>query len=161
MSANRVSQLPVVRRLTGLRSSRRLLRGLILGPLLACAAVAFFAAPALAAFPGVLGQGVSSVTPFEAHLEATVNAGEEPAGETTGCHFEYGETIITEHKVPCEQGTPPGSLEGGEQGVGVTVKGLKIENALSLPDRFEKRHGRSRRHERIHDADLGSTDRGR
>ena len=58
-------------------------------------------------------------------LEATVNAGEEAAGETTECHFQYGKTSVIEHTVACEQGTPPGTLEGGEQGVAATVKGLK------------------------------------
>jgi hypothetical protein len=102
-------------------SARRLILPVLVTAL---GALALTAAPALAAFPGVLGQSVPSVTPFEAHLEATVNAGEEPAGETTECHFEYGEAVITEHKVPCEQGTLPGSLEGGEQGVSANATGL-------------------------------------
>jgi len=57
----------------------------------------------------------------EVRLNATVNA----SNEATECHFQYGETSVTEHEVLCEQGTPPGTLEGGEQGVAVTVPGLK------------------------------------
>jgi hypothetical protein len=80
--------------------------------------LAFTAAPALAAAPEALSEGVSAVTPYEAHLEAIVNAGEE----TTQCHFEYGKTSVSEHKVECEQGN---ALEGGEQGVGFTATGLE------------------------------------
>ncbi len=78
----------------------------------------FATAPALAAAPEVLSEGVSSVTPYEAHLEAMVNAGDE----TMECRFEYGETSVAEHKAGCEQGN---ALEGGEQGVGKTVTGLE------------------------------------
>jgi hypothetical protein len=78
----------------------------------------FGASAALAAgAPSVVGEGVSSITPFEAHLEATVNAGEE----ATECHFQYGKTSVTEHEVLCEGQLP---LAGGEQGVGLTIKGL-------------------------------------
>jgi hypothetical protein len=84
-------------------------------------ALAFAAAPALAAAPAVVSQSVPSFTPYEARLEATVNAGEEAAGKTTECSFEYGVGSISEHKVPCEQGTPAGTLEGGEQGVSLNV----------------------------------------
>jgi hypothetical protein len=79
----------------------------------------FAGAPALAAAPEVLSEGVSSITPYEAHLEATVNAGEE----TTKCHFQYGTTSITEHEAACE---PSETLEGGEQGVGLAVGGLDL-----------------------------------
>ncbi len=50
-------------------------------------------------------------------MEAFVNAGEEP----TECHFQYGTTSVTEIDLPCEQAT----IEGGEQGVGLTVTGLQ------------------------------------
>jgi hypothetical protein len=95
--------------------------------LTAVAALAFSAAPALAAAPSVLSESTSPTAKpsEEARLEATVNAGEEAAPETTECHFQYGETSVSEHTVACEQGTPPGTLEGGEQGVAVTVNGLK------------------------------------
>ena len=82
----------------------------------------FAGAPALAAAPEVKGESVPSVTPFEARLEGVVNAGEEPTGKTTECHFQYGETSVTEHESECEQGN---ALEGGEQIVGVTVTGLE------------------------------------
>jgi phosphodiesterase/alkaline phosphatase D-like protein len=85
--------------------------------------LALASAPAFAAAPAVQGESSSSVTPFEAHLEATVNAGEE----TTECHFQYGEISVSEHEVPCEQGTPPGTLEGGEQGVSANATGLKAK----------------------------------
>ena len=58
-----------------------------------------------------------SITPYEARLEAVVNAGEE----VTECHFEYGKTSVTEHKEECEQGN---ALGGGEQGVSKNVTGL-------------------------------------
>jgi hypothetical protein len=74
-------------------------------------------ATAFAAAPEVLSEGVSAITPFEAHLEATVNAGEE----STECSFEYGKITVSEHEVACEQGA---TIEGGEQGVGVAITGL-------------------------------------
>ena len=82
-----------------------------------------FSAPALAAAPSVGGEGVAFVSPFEARLEATVNAGEEPAGQKTECHVQYGTTSVIEHIVACEQAT----IEGGEQGIEVTLKGLAKE----------------------------------
>jgi hypothetical protein len=91
------------------------------------AILAFAATPALAAAPEVASRSVAGVTTFGARLEATVNAGEEAAPETTECHFQYGETAVSEHTVACEQGTPEGTLEGGEQGVSVTVKGLQAD----------------------------------
>jgi hypothetical protein len=57
----------------------------------------------------------------EVSLNATVNA----SNEATECNFQYGEVSVSEHTVACEQGTPPGTLEGGEQGVAVTVTDLK------------------------------------
>jgi hypothetical protein len=79
----------------------------------------FAGPPALAAAPEVQGESVPDVTPFEARLEAVVNAGEE----STECHFQYGKTTVSEHEVLCEQG----ALGGGEQGVGVTVTSLQPE----------------------------------
>lgn len=98
-----------VRRLTtaGLATLGLLAGGLVLA-----------SAPALAAVPTVVSQSVPSIAPYEVRLEATVNAGEEPAGQTTECHFEYGKTSVTENKVECEQGN---ALEGGEQGVSLNV----------------------------------------
>jgi hypothetical protein len=81
----------------------------------------FAAVPVLAATPVVVSEGVSGVTPFEVHLEATVNAGEEPTGKTTECHFQYGKTSVSEHEISCEQG----ALEGGEQGVSAKASGLQ------------------------------------
>ena len=83
-----------------------------------------FGAPVvLAAAPVVQSESASAVTPVEERLEATVKAAENstPGEEPTECRFEYGETSVSEHKVNCEQGN---ALEGGEQGVGVTVAGL-------------------------------------
>jgi hypothetical protein len=79
---------------------------------------------ALAAAPEVVSQSTSPTAKptAEARLEANVNAGEEAAGVTTECHFQYGKTVVTEHTEECEQGN---ALEGGEQGVAVTVKGLQ------------------------------------
>jgi hypothetical protein len=93
-------------------------------PALVLAALAFTAAPALAAAPTVLRESTSPTAKptEEARLEATVNAGEEAAGITTECHFEYGKTSVTEHSEVCEQGN---ALEGGELGVAVTVKALQ------------------------------------
>jgi hypothetical protein len=80
-------------------------------------ALALTATPALAAAPTVVSQSVPSVTPYEARLEATVNAGEE----STKCEFQYGKTTVTENEKECEQGNPAGTLEGGEQGVSLNV----------------------------------------
>jgi hypothetical protein len=67
--------------------------------------------------PTVTVPTAAVLTPFEARLEGVVN----PNNETTSCEFEYGTGSVTENKVACEQP----SLEGfGEQGVGLTVKGL-------------------------------------
>ena len=70
----------------------------------------------LAAKPGVHGLA-ASVKPTGARLEATVNPNDEPSE----CHFEYGPTSVSEHRVACE----PATLEGfGEDAVGVGVAGL-------------------------------------
>jgi WD40-like Beta Propeller Repeat len=53
--------------------------------------------------------------------EARLNAAVNPSNETTECHFQYGTASVGEHVVPCEQAT----IEGGEQGVAVTVTSLK------------------------------------
>jgi phosphodiesterase/alkaline phosphatase D-like protein len=84
----------------------------------------FAGAPALAAAPTVVSESVLSVTPFEARLEATARAAENPTPgeEPTECHFEYGKTSVGEHKEECEQGN---ALEGGEQDVSKTVTGLE------------------------------------
>jgi phosphodiesterase/alkaline phosphatase D-like protein len=77
-------------------------------------------APALAAAPAVEGESVPYITPFEARLEGVVNAGEE----STECYFQYGKTSVSENPlVSCEQAI----VEGGEQGVGLTVKGLQAK----------------------------------
>jgi hypothetical protein len=68
--------------------------------------------------PKAISISASGATPYEAHLEATVDAGEE----TTECHFLYGKTSTTEHEEECEQGD---ALEGGEQSVGRTITGLE------------------------------------
>jgi hypothetical protein len=100
-----------------------------------------FAAPALAAAPAVLGESVSGVTPFEAHLEAVVNAGEE----TSECHFQWGTASVGEHEEECEQGN---ALGGGEQGVGRTITGLEqatyhyrviVKNATGVAEGAEER----------------------
>jgi len=82
-----------------------------------------FTGTALAAAPTVVSEFTSPTAKpsEEANLEATVNPGEEPAGETTECHFQYGKTSVTEHEEECAQGN---ALEGGELGVSVNVKGL-------------------------------------
>jgi phosphodiesterase/alkaline phosphatase D-like protein len=103
-----------------MRARRLTMTGLVTLGVLAGGSLAV-SAPAFAAAPTVVSQSVPSITPYEARLEATVNAGEQPAGRTTECNFEYGAGSISEHKVPCEQGTPPGTLEGGEQGVSLNV----------------------------------------
>jgi len=92
------------------------------GLVLAC--LAFTVAPALAATPIILTESTSPTAKpsEEVRLEATVNAGEEAAPKATECHFQYGKTSVTEHEEVCEQGN---ALEGGEQGVAVTVAGLQ------------------------------------
>jgi len=107
--------------------ARRMVLLLLAGTL---GALVFMSAPALAAAPSVSSEYTSSpATPsVEARLEATVNAGEEAAGITTECHFQYGASSVTEHEDVCEQGN---TLEGGEQGVAVTVKGLTAGTTYS------------------------------
>ncbi len=86
------------------------------------AALAFSAAPALAAAPVVVSEFTSptALPSGEANLEAAVN----PENEQTECHFQYGETVVSEHEVACT--VPAGGIaEGGEQRASVNVKGLK------------------------------------
>jgi hypothetical protein len=93
-------------------------RRLTLAVLATLGLVACSAAPALAAeAPAVLSESAPSPKAEEARLEAFVNAGEEAAE----CHFQYGKASVSEQEVPCEQAI----IEGGEQGVGVTVTGLE------------------------------------
>ncbi|MGH2853469.1 MAG: hypothetical protein ACRDLF_04665 [Solirubrobacteraceae bacterium] len=69
--------------------------------------------------PIVNREGASGITPFEARLEGALN----PDDQLTECHFQYGETAVSEHEVGCE----PESLEGfGEQSVAKTVTGLAL-----------------------------------
>ena len=72
----------------------------------------------LAEKPLVVNQSTSGVTPFEARLEATVNA----ENQSTTCEFQYGTdpSLATSTPVPCEQA----SFEGGEQGIDLPVSGL-------------------------------------
>ena len=85
--------------------------------LMACSA-----APALAAeAPAILSESAPSPKAEEARLEALVN----PNNQSTECHFQYGEATVTENEVACEQPT----IEGGEQGVGLTIATLK-QNTL-------------------------------
>ncbi len=67
--------------------------------------------------PSILSESASSPKAEEARLEAVVN----PHNETTECHFQYGEAIVREHEVECEEGN---ALGGEEQGVAVNVSGL-------------------------------------
>jgi hypothetical protein len=57
----------------------------------------------------------------EARLEGVVN----PNNQVTECHFQYGESSVSEHEAPCE----PELLKGfGEQNVAVVVGGLQPGN---------------------------------
>ena len=82
----------------------------------ALAVLALTAVPALAAAPKVLSESAPFANASEARLEGVVN----PESEVTECHFQYGKTLVSENEVQCEQSV----IEGGEQGVGVTVLGL-------------------------------------
>src|SRR5580692_6007154 len=104
-----------------MRTHKSVLRRVMTVGVMVCGLL-FVAVPAaLAAAPKALSVSVPSVTPFEARLEGVVNAGEEPAGVQTECHFQYGTVSVTEHEVACE---PAETLEGGEQGVAITATGL-------------------------------------
>jgi hypothetical protein len=70
-----------------------------------------------AAPPSVISESAPTPKADEARLKAVV----DPNNESTECHFQYGEASVAEHSEECEQGN---SLEGGEQGVGLTVPGL-------------------------------------
>lgn len=73
----------------------------------------------LAIKPTVVSESVPFVTPFEARLEGIVN----PNNQLTTCEFQYGAepSLVTSTTVPCEQA----SIEGGEQGIGLTIGGLE------------------------------------
>jgi hypothetical protein len=77
--------------------------------------------------PTVIGESVTGIRAKEVELEAVVN----PSNESTECHFQYGEKIVSEHEVPCEQQgalghvVPAPILEGGQQGVILDLSGLK------------------------------------
>jgi hypothetical protein len=68
--------------------------------------------------PTLISESVSGVNATEAHLEAVVS----PNNESTECRFQWGKTSVTENEKECEQGN---ALEGGEQGVELTVTGLE------------------------------------
>jgi hypothetical protein len=70
----------------------------------------------LAAPPSISSVYTSSLTATEARVEAIVNA----SNQSTECHVQYGASSLTEHELPCEQP----SIEGGEQGVALTLTGL-------------------------------------
>jgi hypothetical protein len=72
--------------------------------------------------PAFVNENESAPTPVT-HTEATFTAAVNPENQETECHFQYGTTSVTEHTVACEQAT----IEGGEQGVNVTVTGLELE----------------------------------
>jgi hypothetical protein len=128
---HRVVGLPAGRRsIVGVLVSRYTARVAVVGtgvgrvavPLVAFLAVlAFSAAPALAAAPTIVSESAPSPKAEEVRLEATVNAGEEAAGKTTECRYQFGETTASKTELSCEQAT----IEGGEQGIGLTVPGLK------------------------------------
>ena len=107
-------------------SARRLIQ-VALSALVVPVVLLCFSASALAAAPSVGGEGVAFVSPFEARLEATVNAGEEPAGQKTECNLEYGTLSVTEHIVACGEHGEQATIEGGEQGIGMTIAGLAKE----------------------------------
>jgi hypothetical protein len=67
----------------------------------------------------VVSNGPVSTTPFEARVEATVNAN----NQTTTCKIEYGKTTSYGKEIPCE----PATLEGGEQSITATITGLEPE----------------------------------
>ncbi len=149
-TSDRQPQRGVLATLCGLRHVRGIVasktgpRSVFLAFTATLAALAFTAVPALAAAPTVLSESVSGVKATEARLEALVN----PNSEVTECHFQYGVASVAEHEVQCE--TP--LIEGGEQGVGVTVprlsektvyhfrvvlKNLAAEEARGAEEHFE------------------------
>ncbi len=72
----------------------------------------------LASKPSIDAENSSGVTPFEATVEAAVNAN----NQTTECEFQYGKTVAYGTTVSCEQ--PP--FEGfGDQGGNVHLTGLE------------------------------------
>jgi hypothetical protein len=80
---------------------------------LTCSAPAALAAEP----PTVISESAPGPKAEETRLEALVN----PNNQSTECHFQYGEAAVSENEQPCEQAM----IEGGEQGVGLTVFGLK------------------------------------
>jgi hypothetical protein len=84
--------------------------------ILAAGVLAWGSATALAAAPKVISESAPSFNASEARLEALVN----PENEITECHFQYGKTLVTENEAQCEQPV----IEGGEQGVGLSLTGL-------------------------------------
>jgi len=70
------------------------------------------AAPA----PAVLSETPTVYSPFEARVEAAVNA----ENQTATCFVEYGPTTSYGTRVPCEQST----IEGGNSNVGLSLSGL-------------------------------------
>jgi hypothetical protein len=92
-------------------------RGLTLAVVATLGLMACSAGTALAAeAPTILSESAPSPKAEEARLEALVN----PNNQSTECHFQYGEATVTENEVACEQPT----IEGGEQGVGLTIATL-------------------------------------
>lgn len=97
-------------------------RGLILTVLATLGLLACSTGIALAAeAPTVLSETAPSPKAEEARLEAVVN----PNNQSTECHFQYGEATVAENEVACEQT----AIEGGEQGVGLTIATL-TQNTL-------------------------------
>jgi hypothetical protein len=76
---------------------------------------------ALAVKPKVIAETTAWTGAFEARPEATVN----PDNQDTECHLEYGKTVVSENKLPCEQATI--SASDDEQSVGLTLKGLEAK----------------------------------
>jgi hypothetical protein len=70
--------------------------------------------------PSIISESVSGIvagtTPFEARLEAIVNADYQ----ATTCHFEYGTASVSEHEAPCEQ-----TGFEGEEAVGASLSSLE------------------------------------
>jgi hypothetical protein len=71
-----------------------------------------------AELPKILSETTAWTGAFEARPEATVN----PDNQDSECFLQYGTTAVTENELPCEQATI--EVPSGEQGVGLTLKGL-------------------------------------
>ena len=85
----------------------------------------------------------------EARLEATVNA----SNEASECHFQYGEASASEHTRACEQGSPPGTLVGGEQGVSATVTSLEPATTYHDEGASQERGRRNHHRNDLYDRD--------